>query len=209
MTQRNKHDSAQAKELAGEAHTSAEAGAKSVDTMIAAMTKLKTSSDEVAKIVKIIEGIAFQTNILALNAAVEAARAGESGLGFAVVADEVRNLARRCADAAKETAEKIDNSRLSSQEGAEDSAQVAQGLVLILEHSRKLDELVAQIANATHEQSTGIQLVTQAMTQMQTVSQSTAAHAEESAAASEQLSAQAQSLNDLSGRLSVVIHGAV
>jgi methyl-accepting chemotaxis protein len=197
----------EAKNLAGKTRASAEAGGKSVETMSTAMEALRTSSDEVAKIVKIIDGIAFQTNILALNAAVEAARAGEAGLGFAVVADEVRNLARRCADAAKETSEKIANSRQSSQEGAKDSAQVAKGLIEILDHSRKLDELVAQIATATRDQSTSIQVVTQAMSQMQSVSQNTAANAEESAAASEQLNAQAQALTDLSQQLTAVIHG--
>jgi methyl-accepting chemotaxis protein len=207
MTHRNEDHSAQAKKLAGKTRASAEAGAKSVETMSGAMQALRTSSDEVAKIVKIIDGIAFQTNILALNAAVEAARAGEAGLGFAVVAGEVRNLARRCADAAKETSEKIANSRQSSQEGADNSAQVAQGLTEILEQSRKLDELVSQIATATGEQSSSIQLVTRAMSQMQSVSQNTAANAEHSAAASEQLNAQAQALNDLSQQLFAVIHG--
>jgi methyl-accepting chemotaxis protein len=207
MTKRNEDHSVQAKNLAGKTRASAEAGGKSVETMSTAMEALRTSSDEVAKIVKIIDGIAFQTNILALNAAVEAARAGEAGLGFAVVADEVRNLARRCADAAKETSEKIANSRQSSQEGAKDSAQVAKGLIEILDHSRKLDELVAQIATATRDQSTSIQVVTQAMSQMQSVSQNTAANAEESAAASEQLNAQAQALTDLSQQLTAVIHG--
>jgi methyl-accepting chemotaxis protein len=209
LTERNEDHSAQAKNLAAKTRTSAEAGGKSVETMSAAMQAMRTSSDEVAKIVKIIDGIAFQTNILALNAAVEAARAGEAGLGFAVVADEVRNLARRCADAAKETSQKIANSRQSSQEGAKNSAQVAQGLIEILDHSRKLDELVAQIASATREQSTSIQVVTQAMSEMQNVSQNTAATAQESAAASQQLNAQAQSLTDLSQQLSAVIHGVV
>jgi len=146
-------------------------------------------------------------HILALNAAVEAARAGDAGQAFRVVADEVRKLAQHCADAARETSEKIANSRQTSREGGKASAQVAQGLVEILEHTRKLDELVTQIADATREQSAGIHLASQTTSQMQRVAQNSAASAEESESASEQLNLQAQALQDLSEELSTVIHG--
>jgi hypothetical protein len=207
VTRRNEEHAARAKELAGKTHASVVEGVEAVERMSAAMTSVRTSSEEVGKIVKTIDAIAFQTNLLALNAAVEAARAGEAGLGFAVVADEVRRLAHRCADAAKETGEKIDRSRQSGMEGVVQSTRVAKGLVEILEHSQALDELVSKIANASHEQSVGIRQITQAMSQIDKAAQTTAANAEESASSSEQLSAEAHCLNDLSGRLSAVMRG--
>jgi methyl-accepting chemotaxis protein len=207
VTRGNEEHAARAKELAGKTHASVAEGVKAVEAMSAAMASVKTSSEEVGKIVRTIDEIAFQTTLLALNAAIEAARAGEAGLGFAVVADEVRRLAHRCADAAKESAEKIDRSRQSSMAGVANSTRVAQGLVEILEHSQKLDELVSQIAKASHEQSAGIQQITQAMSQIEKSAHTTAANAEESASSSEQLSAGAECLNRLSDRLSGVLRG--
>jgi len=207
VTRGNEEHAAHAKELADKTNAAVAGGVEAVETMSAAMSNVKTSSEEVGKIIKIIDDIAFQTNLLALNAAIEAARAGEAGLGFAVVADEVRNLARRCADAAKETAEKIDRSRQSSAEGVAGSARVAQALVEILAHSQELDELVSKIANASRQQSAGIRQITQAMSQIEKGAQTTAANAEESASSSEQLSAGAESLNRLSDTLSGVLRG--
>src|ERR1022692_3094256 len=125
-------------------------------TMIAAMEGIKVSSDETAKIIKTIDEIAFQTNILALNAAVEAARAGEAGMGFAVVADEVRNLAQRSAQAAKETAAKIEGSLTRTTQGVEISAKVAASLDEITAKVRQVDELVAEVSGASREQTEGI-----------------------------------------------------
>jgi methyl-accepting chemotaxis protein len=164
--------------------------------MIAAMDAIKSSSDNIAKIIKTIDEIAFQTNILALNAAVEAARAGEAGAGFAVVADEVRSLAQRAAQAAKETAEKIDDSIAKSATGVELSGLVAASLGQIGERARRMDELVGEIATASSEQSRGISQVNQAVSQMDKVTQSNAGNAEETAAAAEELNAQALSLQE-------------
>ena len=119
--------------------------------MKASMSAIQASSSEISKIIKTIDEIAFQTNILALNAAVEAARAGEAGLGFAVVADEVRNdLSQRCAAAARETSDRISDSTEKSTQGAQMSEKVATNLSAIVERIRRLDEMVAEIAQASH-----------------------------------------------------------
>jgi methyl-accepting chemotaxis protein len=194
MTKRNADNSQKANELARETRSAAEKGAADMQNMIAAMDGIKTSSDEIAKIIKTIDEIAFQTNILALNAAVEAARAGEAGMGFAVVADEVRSLAQRCAQAAKETSAKIEGAIDKTGQGVEISGKVAKALEEIVGRIRQVDELVAEVATASREQSQGITQVNQAVSQMDKVTQSNAANAEESAAASEELNAQAESM---------------
>ena len=171
------------------------------------MEEINTSSRKIADIISVIDGIAFQTNILALNAAVEAARAGEAGAGFAVVADEVRNLAQRCAAAAKETAAKIEDRVKKSQQGAQISADVAKSFTEIQSQVRKLDQLVAEIASASTEQSQGIVQVNTAVSRMDKVTQNNAASAEESASASEELNAQAASLQEVVGELQVLVGG--
>jgi methyl-accepting chemotaxis protein len=155
------------------------------------MAAIKASSDEVAKIVKNIDEIAFQTNILALNAAVEAARAGEAGAGFAVVAEEVRNLAQRSAQAARETSGRIEDAINKTGHGVEVSGKVARSLKEIIEKARIVDDLVGQIAAASNEQAQGISQVNLAVTAMDKVTQSNAATAEESASASQELNSQA------------------
>ena len=156
---------------------------------------------------KNIDEIAFQTNILALNAAVEAARAGEAGAGFAVVADEVRSLAQRSAAAAKETAEKIEAAIANSRSGSVCSTKVGESLRLIAEKVSSTDALVADIANAASEQAQGIQQVNNAMGQMDKVTQSNAASAEESASAAEELDSQAETMKDLVGELRKLVGG--
>ena len=194
MTKRNSEGAEQANALARQARTAADTGAADVQLMNNSMQAIKASSDEIAKIIKTIDEIAFQTNILALNAAVEAARAGEAGMGFAVVADEVRNLAQRCAQSAKETALKIDDSVNKTSQGVEISRRVADGLQTIVNQVRQVDELIAQVSAASKEQSQGIIQLNTAVTQMDHVTQSNAASAEESAAAAEEMNAQADAL---------------
>ena len=191
MTKRNAESSAKARELSGQTREAADAGAADMAEMRNAMDAIQRSSGEIAKIVKTIDEIAFQTNILALNAAVEAARAGDAGAGFAVVAEEVRALAQRSAEAAKETAGKIEDSVSKSEHGVTISGKVAESLRQIVERARKMDELVVQIATASHEQTQGIGQVGTAVSQMDKVTQSNASNAEETAAAAEELNAQA------------------
>jgi methyl-accepting chemotaxis protein len=197
MTKRNAGSATQARDLSAQTRHAADSGAADMHEMKSAMDAIKLSSGEIAKIVKTIDEIAFQTNILALNAAVEAARAGEAGAGFAVVAEEVRALAQRSATAAKESAAKIEDSVAKSQHGVEISAKVAASLQQIVERARQMDTLVVEIANASNEQTQGISQVNTAVSQMDKVTQSNASSAEETAAAAEELNAQAHSLNEV------------
>ena len=207
MTKRNAESAQNAKAVAVQARASADAGAQQMDTLLTTMDSIKLASEEITKILKNIDEIAFQTNILALNAAVEAARAGEAGAGFAVVADEVRNLAQRCATAARETAAKIAVSVTKSNEGTQVSAEVARSFSEIQAKVQQLDQLVAEIATASLEQNQGIGQVNTAVTQMDKVTQSNAASAEESASASEELSAQAESLKEAVAKLQEMVGG--
>jgi methyl-accepting chemotaxis protein len=207
MTKRNTENAQRAKDLANQARVAGDAGAADMKQMIVAMDAIKTSSADIAKIIKTIDEIAFQTNILALNAAVEAARAGEAGAGFAVVADEVRNLAQRCAQAAKETAGKIEDAVQKSNRGAEISGKVAQSLDEIVTKARQVDELAAEVASASQEQTQGITQVNLAVSEMDKVTQSNAANAEESASAAEELNAQADALKDAVSELLALVDG--
>lgn len=192
MTTRNSENAQNAKRLAQEARQTADAGASDVEQMKASMSAIQASSSEISKIIKTIDEIAFQTNILALNAAVEAARAGEAGLGFAVVADEVRNLSQRCAAAARETSDRISDSTVKSTQGAQMSEKVATNLSAIVERIRRLDEMVAEIAQASHEQSKGITQVSEAVNGIDRITQSNAALSQQSAASAEELKLQAE-----------------
>ena len=207
MTKRNAENALTAKDLSGDTRKAAETGSANMQEMNHAMADIQSASSNIAKIIKTIDEIAFQTNILALNAAVEAARAGEAGAGFAVVADEVRNLAQRSAQAAKETAEKIEDSIAKSANGVAISSKVTESLNQIVTKARQVDELVAEIATASREQSQGIDQVNTAVTQMDKVTQTNAASAEESASASEELTAQAATLRELVADLQQLVTG--
>lgn len=205
MIQRTADNARGAQQLSNETRRAAETGSQDMTEMNLAMDAIKASSDNIAKIIRTIDEIAFQTNILALNAAVEAARAGDAGQGFAVVADEVRTLAQRSAQAAKETAQRIEDSIEKSERGVQLSTRVAKGFQDIVNKARQVDELIGQIAGASQEQSQGIAQVNTAVSQMDRVTQANAASAEESASAAEQLSAQAKTLLDAVSELNHIV----
>jgi len=207
MTKRNSENAQNANDLAKQTRAAADKGAADMQAMSGAMEAIKASSDDIAKIIKTIDEIAFQTNILALNAAVEAARAGEAGLGFAVVADEVRNLAQRSAQAAKETAAKIEGAISKTAQGVGISNKVAEALNEIVTKARQVDELAAEVSSASHEQTQGITQINSAVGQMDKVTQSNAASAEESAAAAQELNAQAVMMKDSVNELLKLVGG--
>jgi methyl-accepting chemotaxis protein-like sensor len=192
MTRRNAENAIAATQLVKDVAAQVTASNTALQEMVASMAAIKLSSNKVAKIIKTIDEIAFQTNILALNAAVEAARAGEAGMGFAVVADEVRNLAQRSAQAAKDTAGLIEESIARSQDGAGRVEQVATAIEAITKRVEQVKGMVEEVREASQQQTQGIDQVSQALAQMGRVTQTTAATAEESAAASEELNAQAE-----------------
>jgi methyl-accepting chemotaxis protein len=207
MTTRNSESAQSAKGLAAEARSTADAGARDMTAMREAMTAIKSSSSEISKIIKTIDEIAFQTNILALNAAVEAARAGEAGAGFAVVAEEVRSLAQRSAQAAKETAAKIEDASTKSEQGASISGQVSASLDKIVERIRQLDEMVGGIAQASTEQSEGIGQLNQAVAGMDKITQSNAALAQQSATSAEEMKSQSAQVKTAVNELLKMVQG--
>ena len=180
--------------LARQARAAAEKGATDVQEMSTAMAAIQAGSDDISRIIRTIDEIAFQTNILALNAAVEAARAGDAGRGFAVVAEEVRGLAQRSAQAARESAGRIEDAVRRTTQGVEISGKVSEALQEIVDHAREVDELAATVAAASRQQSQGIAQLSTAVGQMDQVTQSNAAAAEESASAAEELNAQAEAM---------------
>ncbi|MEN9840921.1 MAG: hypothetical protein RL376_721 [Verrucomicrobiota bacterium] len=205
MTKRNGESALAAKTLSGQARASAESGAAEVAAMREAMQAIQKSSVGIAAIIGTIDEIAFQTNILALNAAVEAARAGEAGAGFAVVADEVRALAQRSARSARETSERIEDSVQKSTHGAMLSQRLADALTTIATQANRVDSLIAEINQASAEQTRGIDVINASSSQLDQITQDTAAHAQESARATEELQAQAEQLRATSAQLARLV----
>lgn len=208
VAKRNADHSALAKSKVSLARSTADEGASDIATMRTAMGDVQSASANIAKIVKAIDEIAFQTNILALNAAVEAARAGESGAGFAVVAEEVRNLASRSAQAARETASLIEDSIAKSSRGTQISDKVAVALEQIGRQIYEIDELVADIAQSSKEQSSGVSAVNSNILKLNDTTQTNAASAEESAATVEELAAQVRALNGFTETLNLAVYGS-
>ena len=197
MVNQNADHAGMARTLSETAHKNAENGGSAIRRMTEAIGHIKNSTDKTARIIKTIDEIAFQTNLLALNAAVEAARAGESGKGFAVVADEVRALAQRSAEAAHETTGLIEEAVGNADNGVRISMEVEQALEKILSGAAKVNSLVQEIAVASREQSQGVGQISTAVSQIDRVTQSNAASAEESAAATRELERQIETLRNL------------
>lgn len=196
----NAQNASQARLLAIETKTAAEKGDNSMAEMMSAMVEINESSSGISKIIKVIDEIAFQTNLLALNAAVEAARAGQHGKGFAVVAEEVRNLASRSAKAAQESTQMIESSVIKAQSGGRIAEETAEALNEIMNRVTKVTTLVDEIASASKDQTQEVTQISQGLGQIDQVTQMNTASAEQSAAASEQLSSQAVQLHKMLSR---------
>jgi methyl-accepting chemotaxis protein len=207
ITRKNAENTRSVNGLMGETGQLVQGANHNLEEMIRSMQEINSSSEKISKIIRVIDEIAFQTNILALNAAVEAARAGEAGMGFAVVADEVRNLAHRSAQAAKDTAALIEESIGKSNEGSRKLDLVAKSIQQITGSATQVKTLVDEVDVGSQEQSRGIEQISLAVGQMEKVTQRNAANAEESAAASEELAAQARSLYESVERLRQISGG--
>jgi len=207
ITKQNAQSTKLSSHLASDARLSLQNGRESMVRMSETISQIKQSADQTAKVVKTIEEIAFQTNLLALNAAVEAARAGETGKGFSVVAEEVRNLARRCSEEAKNTGILIEGSVKNAESGVLVCNDVEEVLHQISEGVEKIAQMSGEISAASEEQARGIEQINIAVTQMDKTTQGNAATAEESASASEQLSAQSIELHGFIEVLSELVSG--
>jgi methyl-accepting chemotaxis protein len=183
--------------LANSIKSKAETGSRQMDDMVGAVNEINQASQSISKVIKVIDDIAFQTNILALNAAVEAARAGQHGKGFAVVAEEVRNLAAKSAEAAKDTGGLIANSIEKAELGAKIAQDTAASLAEIVSGINESSQIVSEIATSSEEQSMAVEQINTGLNQVSMVIQQNSATAEESAAASEEMSGQSNMLEDL------------
>ena len=207
MTMQNADNSQQARVLSDETWAAINKADASMSGVMTSMQEISQASEETAKIIKTIDEIAFQTNLLALNAAVEAARAGEAGAGFAVVADEVRNLAIRAAEAARNTATMIEGTVSKVKDGHELVRVTGEEFKEVGASSRKVVELVGEIADGSNEQSQGIKQINTAIQEMDKTIQQNAANAEESASAAEELNAQALQMRYVVGKLETLVSG--
>jgi methyl-accepting chemotaxis protein len=203
MARQNASNAREAQSLSQSARASAGRGVDRMGALSEAVARIKAASDATAKIVKTIDQIAFQTNLLALNAAVEAARAGDAGKGFAVVAEEVRSLAMRSAEAAKQTAELIEQSVRAAEGGVSLNDEVLVQLGEIATHVNRVGEVTSEIAAASDQQYDGVEQINGAVEQMSGVTQQIASNSEESASAAEELSAQAERVRTLVGSFSL------
>ncbi len=200
QTTQSAENASRANQYSDTARQAAEKGTRQMETMVAAMDDINQAGQNIGKIIKTIDEIAFQTNLLALNAAVEAARAGQHGKGFAVVAEEVRNLAARSAKAARETAELIEGTVQKTANGTEIAAQTNEALCEIVKGIGQTSDIVAEIAAASREQAEGISQVNTGLGQIDQVTQQNTASAEQSAAAAEQLAGQADQMRQILAR---------
>ncbi len=205
MARRNAEQTNAAIAVVNDAEVHFGAANERLERMIGAMAGINAATGKIAKFIKTIDGIAFQTNILALNAAVEAARAGEAGMGFSVVADEVRTLAQRCTQAARDTAALVEESIGTSRDGKERLDEVATAIAAIAGDAAKCKALVEQVNGGSLEQVRGIEQVAKAISEIGHVTQQAAATAEESASASQQLTAQSQALEEIVDRLTAMV----
>ncbi|HEY5672104.1 MAG TPA: methyl-accepting chemotaxis protein [Malonomonas sp.] len=197
QTRRNAENANQANNLANKAKGSAENGNQQMDDLVRAMAEINQSGQNISKIIKVIDEIAFQTNLLALNAAVEAARAGQHGKGFAVVAEEVRNLAARSAKAAQETAELIEGSVAKASNGAQLADTTAAALNQIVTGITQATDLMGEIAAASNDQAQSTDQINSGLNQIDQVGQQNTAFAHETASTAEELASQARHLNEL------------
>ncbi len=207
MARRNGENSGSAAGLMARSQQNFVQANQSLDEMVQAMEDINGQSEKISKIIRVIDEIAFQTNILALNAAVEAARAGESGMGFAVVANEVRNLAQRCAQAARDTTALIEESIAKSAGAKLKVDHVANAIRTITGESGHVKMLVEEVSVGSREQARGIEQISLAINQMEQVTQTTAAGAEESASAAEELNAQSEALKSIVTKLRALVGG--
>jgi methyl-accepting chemotaxis protein len=205
MTRKNAENSRMAAELTAQVDQRVGTANRTLKEMVSAMGEINASSDKIFKIIKVIDEIAFQTNILALNAAVEAARAGEAGMGFAVCGGRGSQLAQRCSQAAKDTAALIEDSITKSSGGKAKLGEVAEAIRSITERAGQVKILVEEVYLGSEEQARGIDQISKAITQMEQVTQRAAAGAEESASAGEELNAQSETVRNIVEQLTALV----
>lgn len=208
MVLNNVQNAKEASDLSDRANKSTEQNYRDMDIMFKSMNEINDSSEEIRKVIKVIDDIAFQTNILALNAAVEAARAGEVGMGFAVVAEEVKNLANKSAEAASDTAEMIEKSIVRSQKGLDIAGGLLKNIKKVSEDSSKVRDMSKEVESASFEQQKGLEQVSKAIIDFDKVVQENVQTAEETAKTSQALNSQAKLINEEVSRLTVMVNGS-